>query len=206
MKYITLYLVPSVNGSALLPEQWFSKLEVVSSAVWHRSRWRGGRSSCLTVQSSLAVLGAAMPCPSSDTRVRKPGQLRFTAEKPKCSSWPLLIYSLYSSPVTTPHFLPSVIHPLINLLACHVVSTCQMMITKKPGQLWSTAKVQEELCRTTFLQKAMSDTVWEVHSLIHSFSHFCIFYLFPIVLNKLCNWCYCTNQLFLSADNTSNVD
>lgn len=105
-----------------------------------------------------------------------------------------------------PHFLPSVIHPLINLLACHVVSTCQMMITKKPGQLWSTAKVQEELCRTTFLQKAMSDTVWEVHSLIHSFSHFCIFYLFPIVLNKLCNWCYCTNQLFLSADNTSNVD
>lgn len=46
-----------------------------------------------------------------------------------------------------PHFLLSVIYPLINLLACHVVSTCQMTITKKPGQLWSTAKVQ--LCRTT---------------------------------------------------------
>lgn len=112
--------------------------------AWQRSRGRGGRTNCLSVQSSLGVLGAAMPH-STDTFVRKPGQVQFTAEKPKCCSWPLLIDSFCRSP----DFLPSVMHPLINILVCHIVSACQMTITKKVGQSWPTAKVWEELCRTT---------------------------------------------------------
>lgn len=121
----------------------------MSSEVWHRSRWRGGRTNCLPVQPSLGVLDAAMPRPSPDTRARKPGQVQLTAGKPKCCSWPLLIYLSVGHLLLPPDFLPSVIHPLISLLACHMVSTCQMTITKKIGQSWPTPKVREERCRTT---------------------------------------------------------
>lgn len=148
MKCTTLYLVSSVNCSALLPTQCLSKLEVVSSEVWHRSRWRGGRSNCLTVQSSLGVLGAAILAP---LQILVSGSLARPSLQQKSLKvvfglcWFILSIGHLLLP---PDFLPSVIYPLLNLLACHLVSLCQRTVTKKIGQSWPTAKVLEELCRT----------------------------------------------------------
>lgn len=65
-----------------------------------------------------------------------------------------------------------------------MVSTCQKLklLPKKSVIMWSTLKVQEQLCRSTeectpTESNCMSDTVWGVHSLICRFSHLYYFYL-----------------------------
>lgn len=149
VKYTTFYLVLSVDDSALLPTQWLSN--------WRLCPQKCGTDRGEEEEDPTASLCSPawecwmLPC-LAPLQILVPGSLARSSLQQESLNvvlglcWFILSVGHLLLP---PDFLPSVIHPLINLLACHMVSTCQMMITKKIGQSWPTPKVREEWCRTT---------------------------------------------------------
>lgn len=149
MKYTSLYSVLCVNDSAPLPTRWLSNWRLCPQK-WGTDR--GEEEGEATASLCRPAWECWMlPCPASP-QILVSGSLATSSLQQKSLSvvlgfcWFILSIGQLLLP---PDFLPLVVHPLINLLACHRVSTCQTTITKKIGQSWPPAKVQEELCRTT---------------------------------------------------------